>query len=126
MAVEMLDGSPHGATVHFACSENPLLFFFETLSDYRKSEPLLGREVSRATMVIGTDEINRKTLQMDGEVRVINDIEKDLYSEVYFGKFPNKLEKSKDPKFVRFLFVPKWWRFTDWADKEGKKILIST
>jgi hypothetical protein len=44
---------------------------------------------------------------------------------VYFGKFPNKLEKSKDPKFVFFKFVPTWWRFTDWTAPEGKLIIAS-
>lgn len=56
LAVEMLDGSPHGATVHFANTENPLQFFFETYREYRKAEALFGRDVSRATFVIGSDE----------------------------------------------------------------------
>ena len=71
LAVEMLDGSPHAATVHFAFSEDPLLFMFETHRPYRKCEALFGRAVSRASLVIGFDENNRKTLQIDGEVKLI-------------------------------------------------------
>ena len=34
LAVEMPDGSPHAATVHFAHTESPLVFYFETNRDY--------------------------------------------------------------------------------------------
>jgi general stress protein 26 len=125
IALEMLDGSPHAATVHFAHTENPLQFFFETYRDYRKSEPLFGREISRASFVIGSDESNMKTLQIDGEVRLMKEEERKLFDEIYLGKFPNKKAKSDDPKFVRFMFIPKWWRFTDWTKPEGKLILTS-
>lgn len=125
LAVEMLDGSPHGATVHFANTENPVQFFFETYREYRKAEPLFGREITRASFVIGSDESNMKTLQLDGEIRLIKPQEKELFDEIYLGKFPEKIEKSKDPKFVFFTFIPKWWRFTDWTTPSGKIILTS-
>lgn len=121
LAVEMLNGSPHGATVHFAHTEEPLVFYFETYRDYRKAEPLYGREQTRASFVV-TDEVNMKTLQLDGVVELIKTEEKEKYDSVYFGKFPGKLEKSKDPKFVFFKFTPTWSRFTDWKTPEGKKI----
>ena len=37
VAVEMMDGSPHASTVHFAVVEDPLCFVFETDKTYRKS-----------------------------------------------------------------------------------------
>src|SRR3989344_5677908 len=119
LSVEMLDGSPHGATVHFANTENPLQFFFETYREYRKAEALFGRDITRASFVIGSDENNMKTLQLDGEVRLIKN------EDIYLGKFPEKKEKSKEPKVVFFTFIPKWWRFTDWTKPEGKIILTS-
>jgi uncharacterized protein YhbP (UPF0306 family) len=125
LAVEMLDGSPHGATVHFANTESPLQFFFETYREYRKAEALFGRDISRASFVIGSDESNMKTLQLDGEIRLIKTEEKQIIDEVYLGKFPEKKEKSKEPKVVFFTFIPKWWRFTDWTKPEGKIILTS-
>ncbi|HYF97682.1 MAG TPA: pyridoxamine 5'-phosphate oxidase family protein [Coxiellaceae bacterium] len=125
LAVEMMDGSPHAATVHFANTVDPLVFYFETNRDYRKSEPLYGRETTRATMVIGFDESNLKTLQLDGEVRLINDNEQELYNQIYLGKFPNKQAKAADPKCVKFAFIPTWWRFTDWTQPTGKIILTS-
>ena len=126
LAVEMMDGSPHAATVHVALSEQPLMFLFETYRPYRKCEALFGREKSRASLVIGFDENNRKTLQMDGEVELLKtDTDMLLFNKVYFKKFPNKKEKMRDEKFVYFSFVPKWWRFTDWESPGGKRILSS-
>lgn len=125
LAVEMMDGSPHAATVHFAHTENPLTFFFETANDTRKNEALSGRETTRASMVIGSDESNMRTLQMDGEVRLLKKEEKELFDEIYLAKFPSKAAKAADPKAVFFLFIPKWWRFTDWTRPEGKIILHS-
>jgi general stress protein 26 len=125
LAVEMLDGSPHGATVHFAHSADPLEFYFETNRDYRKSEPLYGREISRATFVIGTDETAMKTLQLDGEVMLLKPEEQALFDSAYLGKFPEKAKKSQDPKSIFFKFTPRWWRFTDFKTPEGKKITTS-
>lgn len=124
LAVEMLDGSPHGATVHFAYLEDPLMFFFETSRDYRKSEPLFGREKSRASLVIGTDESVMKSFQIDGEVRLVKENEKELFEKIYFGRFPEKKAKQ-GPSTVSFVFIPTWWRYTDWRHAEGKFIVTS-
>ena len=125
LAVEMLDGSPHAATVHFAHNENPFIFFFETNREYRKSEALFGRDVTRASFVIGSDEIVMKTLQLDGTAQLLKENEKAMFEEVYLGKFPNKIKKMGDPSAVFFTFIPTWWRFTDWTRPEGKLILNS-
>ncbi len=125
LAVEMPDGSPHAATVHFAHAEDPLVFYFETCRDYRKAEPLLARERTRASFVVGCDEGNMKTLQLDGTVALLKPEEKTLFDAVYLGKFPEKKEKSQDPKYIFFKFTPTWWRFTDWTTAQRKMILTS-
>lgn len=127
LAVEMLDGAPHAAAVHFAHSENPFMFFFETGNETRKAQPLFNKEKTRASFVIGSDEKNMKTLQLDGEARLIRDDEKELFDNIYFGKFPDKKEEGwdTDPETVLFAFIPTWWRFTDWKTPEGKKIWVS-
>ena len=126
LALEMLDGSPHGSTVHFAYSEEPLVFFFETNRKYRKSEPLFGKPATRASLVIGSSEEDMKTLQMDGEARLIREEEHDVFWEVYFRKYPEKAKKAKDSEVVFFSFTPAWWRFTDWTRPEGKTIWNSS
>lgn len=125
LAVEMLDGSPHGATVHFAHTDDPLVFYFETNKAYRKSEPLLGKKITRASMVIGTDEKNMQTFQSDGIVRLLKNEERAMFDFVYLEKFSEKKQKTRDAAFVPFVFVPTWWRFTDWTTPQGKMILTS-
>ena len=126
LAVEMMDGSPHAATVHFAHTNEPLIFFFETDKAYRKSEPLFGKDKTRASLVIGFNENDMRTLQMDGEARLINKDEAELYEKIYHGKFPEKKIKSQKRDYVKFLFIPTWWRFTNWKTPKGKLILTST
>ena len=125
LAVEMLDGSPHAATVHFAHTENPLVFYFETSNEYRKAEPLLGREKTRTSFVIGTDEVEMKTLQFDGVAELIKPEEQETLEKTYLGKFPEKKAGSKDSDVLFFKFTPTWWRFTDWKAPQGKMILTS-
>lgn len=124
LALEMLDGSPHAATVHFAHSENPVVFYFETNKKYRKAEALFGREVTRASLVIGSDENNMATLQMDGVAALIKPDEQKVFEDIYLGKFPAKHAKIND-EAVFFRFIPTWWRFTDWRGSTGKVILTS-
>lgn len=125
LAVEMLDGSPHAATVHFAHSEDPFLFYFETNKAYRKAEPLLKNGKARASLVIGSTESDMKTLQLDGIIELLKDKDQEIYDTIYLGKFSEKIEKSKDPNFIRLRFTPAWWRFTDWTTPQGKMILTS-
>ena len=119
LAVRMLDGTPHGATLHFAYKLEPLIFIFLTSPSYRKLEPLRSGDTP-ATFVVGTTEEFNKTLQMDG-VAKLNDFEE--CREIYFAKFPEKLNKHPDDVF--FIFTPTWWRLTDWTLPQGKTIWLS-
>ena len=125
LAVEMLDGSPHAATLHFAHTENPFILYFKTDREYRKSEPLHGRPVSRASFVIGTSEKEMKTLQLDGTVQIVKPVEQTAFDIVYYKKFLDKTKDPNDNDAVYFTFTPTWWRFTDWKTPNGKMILTS-
>ena len=125
LAIEMPDGSPHAATVHFAHTADPLIFYFETNRDYKKSEALFGKDLSRASFVIGTDEGTMKTFQTDGSAQLVKAADMEQFKSIYLGKFSEKKDKSKDPKFVAFTFTPTWWRYTDFAGPSGKVVLAS-
>ncbi len=125
LSVEMLDGSPHSATVHFAHTEKPFAFFIETGKGCRKSEALLKNGHTRASFVVGVDEGNMKTLQLDGVASVAKAAEEDSFMDTFLAKFPNKDGKVKDSEVVLILFTPTWWRFTDWKTSEGKRIQVS-
>jgi len=122
IAVEMMDGSPHGATVHYVNSENPLIFYFETNREYRKAEALLGREKSRATLVIGFSDEEAKTMQLDGFVELLKPEEKEFFDTIYFDKFPEKKTKKYGGTPIFFKFTPTWWRYSNFKTPEGKKI----
>ncbi|HVX90091.1 MAG TPA: pyridoxamine 5'-phosphate oxidase family protein [Candidatus Paceibacterota bacterium] len=119
IAIQMLDGTPHAATVHFANTTQPA-FIILTSPTYRKLEPLNKNGRAPASLVIGTEEeIPQKTLQMDGEA-VLTDTPE--IREVYFAKFPDK--SGKHPDDVFFTFTPTWWRFTKW-ESSGKTVITS-
>jgi len=123
VAVEMPDGSPHGATVHFAHAEDPFTLLFLTSSTYRKSEALKAKESVRATVVIGSNEGDMKTFQLDGVASLLP--KGDALEETYFMKFPEKREKYEGSHDIFFTFTPTWWRFSDWTQPSGKAIRTS-
>ena len=124
IAIEMPDGAPHAATVHYAHADGPVLLF-ETDRKYRKAEALFGRPVSRASISVGFEEgQNSKTLQMDGEASLIPNSDP-LIQDVYLVKFPEKAKKIDGPDVIFFKFKPTWWRFTDWSKPKGKTVLAS-
>lgn len=119
LAVEMPDGAPHAATVHFTYIEEPLTFIVLTNPSTRKYEAFV-KNPARATMVIGTTEETLRTFQLDGGASLSDDTElRKLYDE----KFPKAAHLF--PKDVLFTFTPTWWRFTDWSRPEGKTIYVS-
>jgi general stress protein 26 len=124
-AVEMLDGSPHAATVHFAHTDEPFQFLIRTSVDSLKSQPLIKHGEIRASFVIGVDENNMKTFQLNGIARIIPKHEEETFSDIFMAKFPTKEVKVNDPKTACIMFTPTWWRFTDWKTPEGKRIWTS-
>jgi general stress protein 26 len=123
IAVEMLDGSPHGATVHFAHANDPLSFIIMTERSYRKSEAILKNGTTRASFVIGVNENEMRTMQMDGNIKLTDD---QTLLDTYFKKFPKKQSSYEPPDDIFLIFTPKWWRFTDFTKPGGKSIISST
>jgi general stress protein 26 len=119
LAVEMPDGSPHAATVHFALADDSTTFIIMTNPDYRKYQAL-AKGIARASLVVGVVEEEKKTFQVDGKVELTTN---KTFQKSYYNKFPEAFQKF--PKDVFFTFTPTWWRFTDWKTTEGKKIWIS-
>lgn len=124
LAVEMDDGSPHAATVHFAYTEQPFVLYFKTSSETRKAQPLVSKRTVRASYVIGANEAEMKTLQMDGYIENVGPEEKPVFEETFHGRFPEKIKKEPDPKAVFIKFTPTWWRFTDWTQPGGKIVKL--
>lgn len=117
LAVQMPDGTPHAATVHFAYTGSAVAIL--TDRDSRKVEALAAQPSTRASFVIGFREgKDAKTLQMDGTVAAATGP-----IAAYFEKFPEKREFEKDHDVLFLTFTPSWWRFTDYT--AGKHVLVS-
>jgi general stress protein 26 len=125
LAVEMPDGRPHGATVHFAHTDDPCVFFFATAADTVKAQALESKAATRASYVIGTNEADMKTLQLDGMIEVVSPHELEQFTSVYLGKFREKESRVNSPQALLLKFVPTWWRYTDGLRKEGRLVLTS-
>lgn len=123
VALEMPDGSPHAATVHFAHKDEPFAYIVQTSPDSRKGEAFLNNYTVRASLVVGLEEAGgkEKTFQMDGTARVMKPDED--FAQIYLDKFPRKEEKYSTDIFL--VITPTWWRFTDWSKPEGKTIFTS-
>jgi hypothetical protein len=122
IALEMLDGSPHGATVKFAFSPDPLVFIFETNRNYKKCEALFGRPESRASLVVGTNLGDMKTLQLDGIAKLVTD---QVIKEMYLSRFPENRKWTDDSDTVYFSFIPSTWKFSEYKFSGGKKVVTS-
>jgi uncharacterized protein YhbP (UPF0306 family) len=123
LAVQMPDGSPHAATVHYAYDAARNLFIFETYREYRKMEAFASTGTTRASLVIGSSESDMRTLQIDGTARLLNDSDEGVV--LYMKTFPEKQGKYEAQKLVFFACTPTWWRFTDWTHADGKRVETS-
>jgi len=119
-AIKMLEGEPHASTMHLAYNSDDFTFVFMTSPEYRKCTPLRNTRENPASIVIGFNEQEMKTVQMDGLAQ-ISATEEDL--TLYFKKFPEKADQYKNDVF--FTFKPTWWRYVDWNKPEGKTVLDS-
>lgn len=122
LAVELLDGSPHAATMHFAHIAEPFTILFVTSKSYRKAERILQSGETRASFVVGVSEQSLKTMQIDGIIRSITD-EQTINS--YLQKFPEKKEKIDNPEELLLALTPTWWKFEDYKAPEGQKTIES-
>lgn len=123
-AIEMNDGAPHAATVHFATTGVASAFVFLTSRAYRKSEPFLAKGSARASVVVGSNEGDMRTFQADGIARALTEDDVAL-KDAYFKKFPKKAEKYDESSDIFITFTPSWWRFTDWTAPQGKTVRSS-
>lgn len=125
LAVEMPNGSPHAATLHYANTENPIQFYFGTDKTSRKVESLLVKPSTRASFVVGSNEGDMRTLQLDGVISLVPAHDNQNFESVYFGKFPQKLANPQPAEQANLVFRPNWWRFTDWTKSADKMTTTS-
>ncbi len=117
------NGQPHSAALHYAANFEPFYFIFFTDISSRKMEGLIDGKPGKASLVIGFNEEEWLTMQLEGEVRwVPNSDEFERTWEIYASKF-NGVEKNKsDSNAAIITFTPKWWRYTEVKPSPAVKI----
>ncbi len=108
--VATVDGSgkPESAVVSFAITDGFELIFATDQSS-RKAANLEAN--SHVAVVIGWDD--KKTIQYEGEARLLSVAEDAVYKETYFEK--NPFARKIVPERNYYLITPSWARYTDIA-----------
>lgn len=117
--------SIHSATLHYAFSKDTFSFYFITGKSSRKCESLLSGNKQNASLVIGFDEKEFTTIQLEGNVQIATEIKslEEAWS-VYLGKFPERKNRKEAEEVAMLEFKPSWWRFTNL--KKEPNVIISS
>jgi len=118
LSVVLPDGSSHSAALHYSHVDNPLKFYFSTKRSSRKCEGLQDGKSAKASLVVGFNEEEWITMQLNGEVKiVINSDELAAIKAVHYMKHPGSKKYENDPESIFLEFIPNWWRYTDFNTK---------
>ncbi|MBI2641749.1 pyridoxamine 5'-phosphate oxidase family protein [Candidatus Roizmanbacteria bacterium] len=124
LATLLLDGTPHGAALHYSFKIDPLELYFSVDKMSRKCKGLIERKEGKASIVIGFSEEDWLTLQVEGTIRIVDNPNtiKEI-KKVHYVRHPNSLKFENDPNTVFLLFRPTWLRYTDFNTEPPKIIL---
>lgn len=109
------DGAPHTAALHYSHIVDPLTLYFTTKRTSRKMQSLVSGKNVKASLVIGINDEEWKTLQMEGEVRIASQENIERIQDIHYRKHPNAQEFKNRPETVFLEFTPTWWRYTDFS-----------
>ncbi|MFY9457610.1 MAG: pyridoxamine 5'-phosphate oxidase family protein, partial [Candidatus Spechtbacterales bacterium] len=73
LAIEMPNGVPHAAALHYSEQQDPLKLFFSTTRSSEKLKAFDGKRTVKGSVVIGFSEEEWLTMQMDGEARIVEE-----------------------------------------------------
>ncbi|MBI5138282.1 MAG: hypothetical protein HZA95_00605 [Candidatus Vogelbacteria bacterium] len=108
------NGNSHSATMHFSFTPEAFKFYFQTANSSIKVMGLLSGETTKASLVIGTSEVDWSTFQAHGTIHAISDqAELDKIYKIHYLKQPQAEQYKSDPETMFLEFTPTWWRHTD-------------
>ena len=109
------EGYPHSAAMHFATNGIPFAFYFRTDKSSHKNQALVNGAEAKASVVIGFDEKEWVTMQMEGHAHIAMLPDEQQEAEIlYFKKFPNA---EKGGHLVTIIFKPIFWKYIDYREK---------
>lgn len=107
LAMQLADGAPHTAAMHFAHQDGSL--YLSTRSTSKKASGLVSGK-AKASITVGISEEEWVTLQMDGEVEKV---EEQPAKDIILAKYPEDA-KHFDATAIFLKFTPTWWRYSDY------------
>lgn len=108
------DGSPHASAMHFSHNSEPLEIYIQTENTSKKCGALLGGKEVKASIVVGFSEEEFKTLQMDGDVKLLDSKMLEKVHNTHYEKLPDAKKWKDDPATIFLAFTPTWWRYTEY------------
>lgn len=111
------NGSPHSAAMHYSHTTTPFEIYIQTENSSKKCEALLPHKSTKASIVIGFDEKEFKTLQLDGDVKLLSNNKLADIHKIHYKKHPGAKQWKDDPATVFLVFKPTWWRYTEYKPK---------
>jgi general stress protein 26 len=108
-------GAPQAAVVGFAVSDE-LEIVFDTLGTTRKAENL--RRDPRVAIVVGWEE---ETAQLEGVADEPSGADLDRLKALYFGVYPDGVERQSWPGITYFRVRPSWARYSDFGP--GRRVV---
>ncbi len=106
-------GTIHAASLLYYHTEKPLAFYFVTNKNTEKCRLLKAKQSLKAACTIGTQKGVDFTLQMRGELAMIEPEE--TVVKAYYQKRGNHHDDINEPGVVCLRFTPNWTRFTDYS-----------
>lgn len=100
--------APEAACVAVTITEN-LDIIFGTSADSRKSKNIMHN--SNIAFVIGGNEMEKTTTQIEGVVFLLKDAERKIYEDLHCVRHPNSAKYRHDPKQQYFKVIPYWIRY---------------
>lgn len=117
LAVQLKDKSPHAAAMHYSHLATPLEIYIQTENTSRKCQAIIKGGTVRAAFVVGFSEEEFKTLQINGNIKVVSKSKLPSLYKVHYKKHPDAKKWKDDPATVFLVFKPTWWRYTEYKPK---------
>lgn len=117
LAILLKDDSPHGAAMHYSHADSPFEIYIQTENTSKKCQALLKGDSVKASVVVGFSEEEFKTLQMDGDIKILAKARLEDVHKIHYKKHPDAKQWKDDPATVFLVFRPTWWRYTEYKPK---------
>ncbi|TSC88112.1 MAG: hypothetical protein G01um101416_135 [Microgenomates group bacterium Gr01-1014_16] len=105
------EGTCDAAAMHFSHSSDPFVIYIQTENTSRKCRNL----PASASIVIGFNEENMTTLQLEGQIKIISDPSQlPAIHQIHYTKHPHAEQYKSDPATIFMVFTPSWVRYTDY------------